>query len=92
MGSPRAIEQALAIAVKDARATDPLAPITVLLGNTLLRPYLQRRLAKVTGGIVNARVEAARSVQPRPPVSQPDLSEHGRHAYRRVHFERGLRP
>jgi hypothetical protein len=54
-GAPEALEQALARDVKQAQADDPLAPVAVLLGGTLLRPYLQRRLATLNGGIVNVR-------------------------------------
>ncbi len=39
------IEDALADAVQRARAADPLAPVTVLVGHVLLRPYLRRMLA-----------------------------------------------
>ena len=38
-----------------AQADDPLAPVGVLLGGTLQRPYLQRRLAELNDGIVNVR-------------------------------------
>src|SRR2546423_15663071 len=54
-GSPDALEQALATGVAAARADDPLAPVGVLLGGTLQRPYLQRRLAALNDGIVNVR-------------------------------------
>ena len=41
--------------VAEIRATDPLGPIDVLIGGVLHRPYLQRRLADVIGGIANVR-------------------------------------
>ena len=50
---PARLEHALARDVKAAQADDPLAPVAVLLGGTLQRPYLQRRLAERNGGIVN---------------------------------------
>src|SRR5829696_2206665 len=52
-GPPPALEAALADAVGTAKQADPLAPVGVLIGGTLLRPYLGRRLASSTGGIVN---------------------------------------
>src|SRR4051812_28563755 len=54
-GTPPALEEALAGEVAAAQADDPLAPIGVLLGGTLQRPYLQRRLAELNDGIVNVR-------------------------------------
>lgn len=54
-GSPDALEQALATGVAAAQADDPLAPVGVLLGGTLQRPYLQRRLAVLNDGIANVR-------------------------------------
>jgi len=39
------LEAALATAIAAARARDPLAPVTVLVGHVLLRPYLRRALA-----------------------------------------------
>lgn len=48
-----ALELELARQVAAAREPDPLTPIAVLIGGTLQRPYLQRRLADLTGGIAN---------------------------------------
>ena len=48
-----ALEQALADAIAGAKVDDPLAPVTVLVGGTLLRPYLQRRMATLLGGHAN---------------------------------------
>ncbi|TAK65186.1 MAG: PD-(D/E)XK nuclease family protein [Dehalococcoidia bacterium] len=39
------LEDALAEAVAGARQDDPLAPVTVVVGHVLLRPYLRRTLA-----------------------------------------------
>lgn len=47
------LEQALADAIRSAKTDDPLAPVTVLVGGTLLRPYLQRRMATLLGGHAN---------------------------------------
>ena len=52
-GSPDSLEQALASEIARAKQGEPLAPVAVLIGGTLLRPYLQRRLATLMGGIVN---------------------------------------
>lgn len=49
-GPRAALEDALAATVRDAKAPDPFAPVTVLVGETLLRPYLRRRLAELLGG------------------------------------------
>src|SRR5436309_2503826 len=54
-GSPDALEQELAAGVAEAQADDALAPVGVLLGGTLQRPYLQRRLAVLNDGIANVR-------------------------------------
>src|SRR3954453_13564039 len=52
-GGPVEIERALVERVGASRSRDPLAPVAVLIGGTLLRPYLQRRLASALGGIAN---------------------------------------
>lgn len=54
-GPRRALEQRLADEVVAARARDPLAPLPVLVGGTLLRPHLRRRIAEITGGHLNVR-------------------------------------
>jgi hypothetical protein len=46
----------LAERVKELRATDPLSPITVLVGGSLQRPFLQRWLAERLGAHANLRV------------------------------------
>ncbi len=53
VGTPASLEQALAEEVRRHKAGDPLAPVTILVGNTLLRPYLRRRLAELLGGWIN---------------------------------------
>jgi ATP-dependent helicase/nuclease subunit B len=52
-GTPTALEEALAAELKSAQEADPLTPVGVLLGGTLQRPYLQRRMATLCGGIAN---------------------------------------
>ena len=47
------LEQALADAIAEAKTGNPLAPVTVMVGGTLLRPYLQRRMAALLGGHAN---------------------------------------
>src|SRR5687767_3799308 len=53
VGAPTALEQALAEEVRRHKGDDPLAPVTILVGNTLLRPYLRLRLAELLGGWIN---------------------------------------
>src|SRR5256885_4534526 len=45
LGTLDRLEAALAEAIARARPDDPLAPVTVLVGHVLLRPYLRRALA-----------------------------------------------
>lgn len=54
-GDVAALEVALAAEVRELKQSDPLVPISVLVGGTLLRPYLGRRLADLTGGHINVR-------------------------------------
>lgn len=49
------LEEALAAEVRSARAGDPLAPVTVLVGHVLLRPYLRRMLARRGVAHLNVR-------------------------------------
>ena len=55
-GTPLALRAALADRVRDLRGLDPLAPITVLVGTSLQRPYLARDLAARLGGHANVRI------------------------------------
>ena len=55
-GSRRALEAYLADEVRAQRSRDPLAPVPVVVGGTLMRPYLRRRLAELTGGHLNVRL------------------------------------
>jgi ATP-dependent helicase/nuclease subunit B len=55
LGAPAAIEQALLDRVAEIRTLDALAPIDVLVGGVLQRPYLQRRAADTAGAVLNVR-------------------------------------
>lgn len=54
-GSLEAIENAFLDHLQAAREHDPLAPIDVIVGTVLLRPYLQRLVAVHNGGLLNIR-------------------------------------
>jgi ATP-dependent helicase/nuclease subunit B len=55
-GPPAALREALASRVRELRAADPLSPITVLVGASLQRPFLQRWLAAKLGAHANVRI------------------------------------
>ncbi len=50
---PSDLEAALADELASLREHDPLRPISVVVGGTLLRPYLRRRLAELSGAHIN---------------------------------------
>ncbi len=54
-GALDALEARLAGDIDTRRRRDPLSPLTVLVGSTLLRPYLRHRLAELCGGLINVR-------------------------------------
>lgn len=54
-GPRHALEAHVAAEVQAQRARNPLSPVPVLVGGTLLRPHLRRRLAELTGGHLNVR-------------------------------------
>ncbi len=54
-GALAALESAFLETVAGARERDPLAPIDVLVGGVLLRPYLQRLIAENGPGMLNVR-------------------------------------
>ena len=54
-GTLSELEDALAVAVEHARPGDPLAPLTVLVGQSLLKSYLPRMLAKRGIALINVR-------------------------------------
>src|SRR4051794_26826492 len=55
LGAPARIEDALLDRIAGIRATSPLAPIDVLVGGVLQRPYLQRRAADGARPVLNVR-------------------------------------
>ena len=55
LGPPAAVEDAFLGAIAAARARSLLAPIDVLVGGVLLRPYLQRLVADTSPGLLNVR-------------------------------------
>ena len=55
-GSRRALESCLAGEVRAQRERDPLSAVPIVVGGTLMRPYLRRRLAELTGGHLNVRL------------------------------------
>jgi hypothetical protein len=76
-GSRRALEQRLADEVVAARARDPLAPLPVLVGGTLLRPHLRRRIVEITGGHLNASRAPARPHRPSRSAASGHRPGHG---------------
>ncbi len=52
-GPLAALEARLADDVRAYRQSAPFAPLTILIGSTLLRPYLRRRLTELHGGLIN---------------------------------------
>jgi RecB family exonuclease len=71
-GTIAQLEDALASAVSSARASDPLAPVTVLIGHVLLRPYLRRALA--LRGVAQVNVRYLRPYELAMELSQHDAS------------------
>jgi RecB family exonuclease len=55
-GPPRSLREGVATRVHELRSVDPLSPITVLVGSSLQRPYLQRWLAARLGAHANVRI------------------------------------
>jgi RecB family exonuclease len=55
LGPPAAVEDSVLAAIQARRERDPLAPIDVLVGGVLLRPYLQRLIADTSPGLLNVR-------------------------------------
>ena len=55
-GRPAALRTAFVERVAELRREDPLAPITVLVGASLQRPFLQRWLAARLGAHANVRI------------------------------------
>ena len=55
-GAPAAVEAAFLEDIAAIRAADPLAPIDVLVGGVLQRPYLARLIAETSPGMLNVRL------------------------------------
>ncbi|OAI38493.1 hypothetical protein AYO39_00980 [Actinobacteria bacterium SCGC AG-212-D09] len=55
-GRPAPLRMALAERVAELRAEDPLAPVWLLVGSSLQRPFLQRGLAGQLGAHANVRI------------------------------------
>lgn len=53
---PEALDALIADELAAVRARDALAPVSVLVGGTLLRPYLRRRLAELGRGHANVHM------------------------------------
>lgn len=70
------LEQAIANAIASAKQIDVLAPVTILVGSTLLRPYLQRRLATLLGGHANVSIVTAGELALA--LGEPTLAAQGR--------------
>ena len=56
LGPIDALERRLAADVADLQREDPLRPVVVLVGETLLRAYLRRRIAEINGPYLNVRI------------------------------------
>jgi ATP-dependent helicase/nuclease subunit B len=56
LGSVDALERRLATDVAELQRTDPLKPVVVLVGETLLRAYLRRRIAELSGPYLNVHI------------------------------------
>ncbi len=55
-GRPAALREHLAARIRELRSSDPLTPITMLVGASLQRPFLQRWLAQRLGAHANVRI------------------------------------
>ena len=55
VGPPALLEDALLAEIAAVRSRSALAPVDVLVGGVLQRPYLQRRIADTTPGLLNVR-------------------------------------
>jgi len=75
-GAPAELESAFLERVAEVRARDPLAPVDVLVGGVLMKPYLQRLLADTTPGLVNVRISTLGEFGLR--LGEPALASAGR--------------
>jgi ATP-dependent helicase/nuclease subunit B len=76
LGSPATVESALLETIAGLRASDALAPIDVLVGGILQRPYLQRRIAATSPGLLNVRFSTLGELGLR--LGEPKLAASGR--------------
>lgn len=76
VGPQAALEAALLDRVDAVRARERLAPIDVLVGGVLLRPYLQRRIADTSPGLLNVRFTTLGELGIR--LGEPVLAASGR--------------
>ncbi len=56
LGPIDALERRLAADVAELQRDDPLRPVVVLVGETLLRAYLRRRIAEINGPYLNVHI------------------------------------
>src|SRR5688572_31063603 len=56
LGPIDALERAFAADVAELQHEDPLRPVVALVGETLLRAYLRRRLAEINGPYLNVHI------------------------------------
>jgi RecB family exonuclease len=87
VGPPALLEDALLEEVAAVRSRSALAPIDVLVGGVLQRPYLQRRLADTTAGLLNVRFATLGELGVR--LGEARLIEEGRRPLSAI-AERGL--
>ena len=76
LGSPAALEDAFLAEVAGRRARNALAPIDVLVGGILQRPYLQRLIADNSPGLLNVRFSTLGELGVR--LGEPSLAASGR--------------
>jgi hypothetical protein len=76
VGPRAALEDAFLAAVAAARERAPLAPVAVLVGGILQRPYLQRLIADTSPGLLNVRFSTLGELGLR--LGEPVLAASGR--------------
>src|SRR5262245_42621550 len=87
VGPSPLLEDALLDEIAAVRSRSALAPIDVLVGGVLQRPYLQRRLADTTPGLLNVRFSTLGELGIR--LGEARLIEQGRRPLSAI-AERGL--
>ena len=76
LGPPAALEDAFLSEIASQRARTALAPIDVLVGGILQRPYLQRLIADSSPGLLNVRFSTLGELGVR--LGEPALAASGR--------------